>query len=195
MGTGRSAHDCRRLVLWRTLGHDAACRGHVRLPSRGVLAAFGISVRLDIICCHRNRHDCRRRRCVRTILRCAVATRGRGQIPVPSGPPLYSLPHLPVNGPVAGNFGHLFPHLQQYFGTPLREGHPECIYDRQDPSTGRPDCFGYFPWAHNLGGFGKLQRALASEWNCFSGPRAGRDHNLGNVRRHLPQSNWIAILG
>ena len=69
VGARRRPDHRRRAVVRRARRDDAARRRPVRLHPRGVLAAVGISVRLDAVSGHPDRNDCRRRRRLRPVFR------------------------------------------------------------------------------------------------------------------------------
>ena len=135
----RPADRRRRAVLRRAGGDDAARRRPVRLPARSVLAAVGISLRLDAVPGDSDRHDRRGLGRLRALLRRAGAVDCRRSLPDRADPPLDRLRAVAVDDAGGRHRDDRAADLDQHPRARVRQDHPERLHDREDRRAARAD--------------------------------------------------------
>ena len=136
MGGHRRPHAGRRALVRRTGRDDAARRRAVRLPSRGVLAAVGFSLRLDALHGDPDWHDRRRRGRLRALHGLPPAVVRRGQLPHRADSPLVRLRRLALDGAAPRHRAHRAPDVDEHARARLGQADSGRLHDHED---GRAD--------------------------------------------------------
>ncbi len=133
----RRPHHRRRSVVRRARRDDAARGRPVRLPARGVLPDLGVSLRLDAVPRHSDRHHRGGRRRLRPLPGRAVAVDRRRPLPGCAGAPERGLRAVAVDDAACRGADDCGPHLDEHPRPRIRARHSERLHDREDRGAHR----------------------------------------------------------
>src|SRR5260370_770200 len=194
----------RGALLWRTGSAVPARRGTIHLFARGVLAALGLSVRLDVVSGDSDGHDCGRGGRVRAISRGVVPIDFAYDLDCAADCAVLEICDQPFGAATGGRVDYRLSDVSEHARRAAGQTHPEYFYERQGAVPGRADLHLRVRGSQRRGHIGQLNPPLGDSRGAthrtdseFSA-RLGADRNSGHrrlraVRGVRPRSSWVIV--